>query len=94
MHQLVVVGGRTGEKQHPKNQLRINPPKRETPDGRLDAKQWGQLRELRGSIGYSELNALIRTPEWSDLSREEKQKEVGQIMGDATKTARNALAGY
>jgi hypothetical protein len=71
--------------------VHVSKPNRKVGGVRLDAEQWSQYQEIAGTLGYSGVNALITGTEWGDMSQEDRQDAVSDIMKDARKEARGIV---
>lgn len=69
----------------------VGRPSREVGGQRLSLPEYGRYQETAGMLGYQQLNGLVGSPDWSLLSRDDKQDTVAKIVRDARKEARGML---
>jgi len=61
--------------------------------GDLTAGQYGELRELSGSMAHNGVDDLIRSKAWETMTADEREDEVRKIIREARRTAREVRPG-
>lgn len=58
---------------------------------RLSGKEYGDYRQVAGSLAYTDVAELVASPDWMAMDQTERKKEVTRILRGARERARGAL---